>query len=495
MNIEYGKSMQLGSKYVHDLLDSNMTVVFNGTGFRWRGMFKTTETYAMNDVVLHVGTSEIPELMRATQASSGTFDPGKWEKFDFEFANKNRLDYANNLLSTLIFALTGSSAYKGSYDTNATYEKNDVVTVVLNGSTLLVRANDTPTKGSFSLDEWSILRLMTEKEIRGLGSGNSVVTPTYEIHIPKTGWVNDTSYFGYTKRYDLYIRYIKKEFVPQITYHFDSMEIVDLMCMCPVINVSDGKLQFYARENPTGEINATMTLVNVMNGIGSIVSPTYDITIPTTGWVNDETVPECSKRFDLQMPNIEASHVPCVIYQIGSLGTIEVAEFSHVVKSKNGILQFFSKYEPASDVHATVVMTNMIGSTETTIVPTYTINIPKDGWIDDTSITGFTKRFDLYNENVRAGHIVNVVYNTDALDTLWKMWMCANVKVEDGVVRFYAKELPKTNIGATLVVVNTLQGVVATTSSIDYSSYISQLSDLIATDEETSSIIRDSLGI
>ena len=73
--------------------------------------------------------------------------------------------------------------------------------------------------------------------------------------------------------------------------------------------------------------------------------------------------------------------------------------------------------------------------------------------------------------------------------------MCANVKVEDGVVRFYARELPTTNIGATLVVVNTLQGVVAAASSIDYSSYISQLSDIMATDEETNAVIKDSLGI
>lgn len=516
MNIEYGKSLQLGSKFYNDLLNSNTAMVINGAGFNWRGIFNSNESYNVNDVVIRFDSNGSPKLLRATLESSGPYRSGNWEEFNFPFANADRLDNADKLLSTLIYALTGAENYKGKYDPSETYAKGDVVTAVIEGKVFIVRAEaDTITQGKFNSEEWSILRLLSENEVRSLSSGNNS-TPIYDIIINKYGWKDipaEENISGYKKKYEMNISFIKKEHFPHITYHFEDIDTVNDIHMAPSIKVEDGKITFYAVDEPVTDINATMVIVNVVNGASSTITPTTTISISNNAskWVTyDNTHPDygyevyntdgekCTLAYEAAIPEIKSNYYPIITFAVSSLTTVEVAKMASIVLVKDGSIIFFATEVPKSNIMAEVAFSNVIGSEELTTLPTYNIDIPKTGWYYNYDIPGYIRRFDYYDENVREDMNILIGYNISRLRYLHDMELCPLVKIGNGIIQFYSNKVPTINITAKLILLNTLIGVTGSNvggSSSSSTTIINDLIDHVATDEEVMAIIRQTLGI
>lgn len=276
MNIQRGKSMQLGTEYVSRLLDSIMVLMTEDSNYRWCGLHDSMTNYSKNDVVLHVDANNIPRLVYATIANSGVFDSTKWEPFAIEVGKDEddseleiRTEELETQLATLIRALTGSDSYKGTFNPDVSYNKNDIVTTKFNGVTVLVRANENIEVGPFDITKWSILKLMTDSEIQELSGGatSSTVAPSYEITLPTTGWVDDTTHYGYMKRLDLTNEHVEASHTPCIIYHFDSLQTVKEIGMCPVLSTDNGVLHFYSVKAPESEINATMVLIGMSGDV------------------------------------------------------------------------------------------------------------------------------------------------------------------------------------------------------------------------------------
>ena len=277
MNIQHGKSVQLGTEYVLKLLDSIMVLFTKNTNYRWRGLHNSIDNFSANDVVLHIDASNVPRLVYATVANSGVFDSTKWEPLviktgsgEEELAGiEAEIQATDNQLHTLIRAITGSDSYKGTFNPDVTYSKNDIVTTVFNGVTIMVRANENIDLGPFDLTQWSILKLMTENEVQELSGGatSSTVAPSYEITLPAEGWVDDTTHMGYMKRLDLPNEHIEASYTPCVIYHFESLPTIKTMGMCPVISTENGMLHFYSLKSPEEEIQATMVIIGMSSDV------------------------------------------------------------------------------------------------------------------------------------------------------------------------------------------------------------------------------------
>ena len=524
MNIQHAKELQLGSDYVMNLIESIMTIMAESSDYVWRGMYNTTTSYSKGDVVLVPNRFGIPKLVYASENTSGAFDSDKWNAYEIEVSGTREDELETNvgnlssLLNTVIFALTGSNSYKGTFSSRVNYSKGDIATTVLGGSVIMVRAKKDISAGEFTLTDWDVLRLMTEDEIASL-SGSKIYSSAISLHeitIPITGWVDDSVYPGYGKRYDFLSGYATGSVIPCVIYDLESLPTVKDMNMNPVVKVEDGIVRFYATKEPAREITATMAVIKTDSSNNSV--STHEITLNHESWVEDNTYEDYSYRCDIDNTYTEDAYVPCAIYHLEYVDIVEGISICPILKTTSDKISFFSKIHPDVDIDVTLAIIRTSTETDATIT-THEATLLKDNWVDDSSYKGYTKRYDLANTYASGDFVPCVMYHFESFSVIKNIRMCPVIKTSDSVISFYAQEAPTDAISITILMIrgaeissssssdrpataNRIGGVIVGDGlSVDSNGVLTLnidnlvSSELIASDDEVDAVIAESLGL
>lgn len=80
------------------------------------------------------------------------------------------------------------------------------------------------------------------------------------------------------------------------------------------------------------------------------------ITLPASGWVQDDTSGAYGYHLDVLVEGVTEDHFPSVAIHQESMETAQNAELSPVVQTLDGVLRFWAKSIPAADILATAAL-------------------------------------------------------------------------------------------------------------------------------------------
>lgn len=80
------------------------------------------------------------------------------------------------------------------------------------------------------------------------------------------------------------------------------------------------------------------------------------ITLPASGWVQDDTGETYGYHLDVLVKGVTEDHFPSVAIHQESMETAQNAELSPVVQTLEGVLRFWAKSIPAADILATAAL-------------------------------------------------------------------------------------------------------------------------------------------
>ena len=521
MDIRHGLTIRNGTEYTFKLLEAAMNKVLTGTGYTFKGVYNTKNAYTENDVVFYQdkvnNTYDIYYCSNAVAANVG-WTTTNWKKYDYKFADKVKVDEKDSeldtLIKTLILALTGSTNYKGAFDSNTQYEAGDVVITLLNGVVTLLKASKA-SKGIINFDNWEILKLMSEKEMTAYSGGGpySNVARTYDVYITtqgsgsetRPGWEADTTYPGYKFRYHMYVPYIESGHYFVLTAADDeTLDEAIRMNIMPAISVSSaGKMTIYATNRPTKILKFKLIFLNTIDGASTSKIPGFEVTIPRSKWSAAEediifyqsNKPDKTRRgykAVIDCDEAKENYVPCVIVTQATCDISEKARMYPSVRIEEGKLTFYSELKPEADIICKVVFVNVIGTDTMRKIKTvyehdlYSFNAT------NFKATGLgTQRYwkQFYSDDFREAYYGQIIFDPYYLDDVMKIGMHRYATIHDGMLEAYYFNYSADELPGKVVFFNTTDGLVENTNvTIDFDGLN------IATNEEVWNAINEILG-
>ena len=112
----------------------------------------------------------------------------------------------------------------------------------------------------------SLTLLDTAPQHSGLAS--SAATAKLEITIPASGWEEDTDTNGeYPMHFDVHSEQVQENLIPMLIMYPECLEAAGKCGMSPYSRTMPGVLRVYARQLPEAEINASLALLGVTQGM------------------------------------------------------------------------------------------------------------------------------------------------------------------------------------------------------------------------------------
>lgn len=258
---------------------------------------------------------------------------------------KETSKYKSSLLDSMMDLLTGyGSTYKwrGRHDSVTDYKMNDVVVYLDNGTPSLYVANE-DNKGPFDIRQWSLYQISISGQF-------TYKATTFTLVIEKTDWVDDDTYEDFTKKKEILVTGIDASSVPLVMIYPDYQDISAEALMCPTCITEMGRIIFYANKVPTEDIWSSVTVLSTET------SSSYDIIIPTVGWVEDNTHNDYSWRIDLSLDYVREMFIPLVFILPEYLTEAAECGLCTTVLSFDGRLRFFAKVIPGKPIAASLTL-------------------------------------------------------------------------------------------------------------------------------------------
>lgn len=191
---------------------------------------------------------------------------------------------------------------------------------------------------------------------------------------------------------------------------------------------------------------------------------TAKVVIPSTGWVEDESGnpdlksdPAYPYYADVPCEKSTDEYYPSLALNKASLAIAEMSGLCPTILAHNGALRFWSKTKPKKDMTGTVALlysseTDKANGMRTTIISDFVI--PCSIWTTDENTAvdktdGYPYRADVRCEDVTVNHIPNVALEKSSLESAAKARLCPTVKASNGILTFWAKEIPDEDISGT----------------------------------------------
>lgn len=192
-----------------------------------------------------------------------------------------------------------------------------------------------------------------------------------------------------------------------------------------------------------------------MAGVGKEII--VEITIPAAGWAYKEDMPDFEDEYryyvDVPLLSASAKQFPSVALHKQSFDIAREARMCPTVQSQNGSLRFWAQQQPFGDIEATVALYNAGSAVIRDItIPAKDWTMQMDEGSDGQGIIDDEYRFsvDVAVSGAEEGRFPNVALYKEALKIARLAGLCPTVQSLPGFLRFWARNEPTEDMGATV---------------------------------------------
>lgn len=253
--------------------------------------------------------------------------------------------YTSHLLDSIMDLLTGNSSnyrWRGRHSSLVDYKTNDVVLYMDNGEPMLYVAIE-DNSGIFNPNQWSVYQI-------SIAGATTYASTTFTLTIPCTGWVDDTTYEDFGKKIVLETTGMKDDKVPLVMIYPNFHTVALEAGLCTTVISGDDTLTFFAVEVPSEDIFTSVTVLS------DEVCSSYEITIPTVGWVEDNTYSDYAYRIDLSLAYVKAEFIPLIFIHPGSILEAASCGLCSTAISEEMRIRLFSKIIPGNSISASLTL-------------------------------------------------------------------------------------------------------------------------------------------